>query len=475
MKKNRQTITSILFLSYFLSGILLVSCNSNSAKGKLILTRVPSFHNLNFVTGNNWRFPEQAQLVLLENEKSGTEPKVLTPGFWSAAYPDVSYDGKFLLFAGKLKKDDPWGIWELDLANLKTRAVISAGGNCADPVYLPGNRLVFTRSADKDSLRSISPVFTCNIDGTDIRRITFNPAAYFALNVLNDGRILTAAREIFPDTCRQESIAMRPDGTKADIFYLPGQSSTLCSRQRETTDGRIVFAESLNGSGEDGSLISVNYSRPLHTMTNLSSGISGNFISVFPAVSGKMYVCYRRSSTESYGLYEFDRLTRSLGQSLYDNREYNIVDAVVADAHTRPRKLPSEVDMHVKTGLLLCQDINMMNPSETGKSKNKATSIELLGLDRSLGIVKAEQDGSFYLKPLCDTPFRIQTLDENGKVVGGPCSWIYLRPNERRGCVGCHEDPELSPENRIPFSVKKNPVIVPVHINKVKEKKVDLE
>jgi hypothetical protein len=41
--------------------------------------------------------------------------------------------------------------------------------------------------------------------------------------------------------------------------------------------------------------------------------------------------------------------------------------------------------------------------------------------------------------------------------------------------VGCHEDPELSPENRIPLSVRKNAVIVPVHIDKVKEKKVDLE
>jgi len=41
--------------------------------------------------------------------------------------------------------------------------------------------------------------------------------------------------------------------------------------------------------------------------------------------------------------------------------------------------------------------------------------------------------------------------------------------------VGCHEDNELVPENRVPLSVKKPPVIIPVHIEKIKEKTVELE
>jgi len=92
-----------------------------------------------------------------------------------------------------------------------------------------------------------------------------------------------------------------------------------------------------------------------------------------------------------------------------------------------------------------------------------------------MGTINVEKDGSFYLKVMADTPFRIQTIDEKGKVLNGPCGWIWLRPNERRGCVGCHEDPELVPDNKVPFSVKKAPVNVPVHINKVVEKKISLE
>jgi len=125
----------------------------------------------------------------------------------------------------------------------------------------------------------------------------------------------------------------------------------------------------------------------------------------------------------------------------------------------------------------MCQDINFEVGSINDKEGKgpKVTRIELLGIDKSLGIVNAEEDGSFYLKPIADTPFRIRKLDKDGKVVGETCTWIYLRPNERRGCVGCHEDPEITPENRIPLSVKKKPVIVPVHIDNIKEKKVDLE
>jgi hypothetical protein len=98
-----------------------------------------------------------------------------------------------------------------------------------------------------------------------------------------------------------------------------------------------------------------------------------------------------------------------------------------------------------------------------------------MGIDSSLGVVQVEEDGSFYLKVMADKPFRIQTIDKNGHVLQGPCGWIWLRPNERRGCVGCHEDHEMVPENRVPLAVKILPVTIPVHISNVVEKKVSLE
>jgi hypothetical protein len=187
-------------------------------------------------------------------------------------------------------------------------------------------------------------------------------------------------------------------------------------------------------------------------------------------------VSYRPSDADRYALYEFDPENKILGKVIYKNADYNILEAVAIGKHDIPKKLPSEVDMGVRTGLLLCQDINVFEmQSMSNSSFPKASKIEVLGIDSTLGVVQVERDGSFYLKVMADTPFQIQTLDENDRVLHGPCGWIWLRPNERRGCVGCHEDPELAPDNRLCLAVKKPPVIIPVHISEVKEKEVSLE
>jgi hypothetical protein len=469
---NKLLLSAILALPFF----VLASCSKNPPEGKLIITLAPaSAETANFVDGTVWRLAEGARLASIDRNEPSKGIKILTESFSSACSPDISYDGKSMLFSGKLKKEDPWSIWEMNLSNLKFRKISPEGNNCADPVYLPANRFAFSMAVQKDSLLAGHSLYTGNLDGTNIQRITFNPASFLASNTLADGRIISSGRRIYPDTGAQRLMVMRPDGTKAELFYMPGNNGTVCSRIRETADGKVVFIESSKGTGDDGNLVSVNYSRPLHSYKNLSAGIQGNIISVLPEKPGNYLVCYRKSSTDRYALCEFDAAKNTLIQTVFEDKELNIIDAVADAVHTRPRKLPSEVDMKVKTGLLMCQDINFLDPSDKSANKIKASKIELLGIGKSLGIVDVEADGSFYIKPIADTPFRIQTLDEKGKVINGPGSWLYLRPNERRGCVGCHEDMETTPENRLALAIAKKPVIVPVHIVKIKEKKVDLE
>jgi hypothetical protein len=45
-------------------------------------------------------------------------------------------------------------------------------------------------------------------------------------------------------------------------------------------------------------------------------------------------------------------------------------------------------------------------------------------------------------------PLQLQVLDENGLALKS-CVWTWTRPHFNQGCVGCHEDPELTPENRV--------------------------
>jgi Hydrazine synthase alpha subunit middle domain len=460
------------------SGIFFSSCKGKSMDGMIIITRAAGKEqNLNYVTGDSWRYIHQAQIVALDPDKPGSAVKVLTADYYSARSPEISYDGKYMLFAAQQKQNDPWQIWEMNLQDLKARQVTSSKENCIDPAYLPGRRLVFSKLTVSDSLKTGHSLYNCNLNGSDIRRITFNPHTYFASSVLKDGRVLTISRQLYPDHGYPEFMILRPDGTKSEMFYKGIEGSTLSSCGWETINGKIVFIESDTSRKEGGDIISINYNRPLHSRVNLTSETKGDFHAVFPLQSGRLLVSYRPTEADRYALYEFDPENKVLGQAVYNNTEYDALEVVVVGKHDRSKKLPSEVDVGVKTGLLLCQDINVLNtlPAGIAYAFPKASKIEVLGIDSALGEVQVEEDGSIYLKVMADKPFQIQTIDKNGHVLHGPCGWIWLRPNERRGCVGCHEDPEMVPGNRIPLAVKKSPINIPVHINKVVEKKVSLE
>ena len=48
----------------------------------------------------------------------------------------------------------------------------------------------------------------------------------------------------------------------------------------------------------------------------------------------------------------------------------------------------------------------------------------------------------------------LQTLDERGLALR-TCGWIWVKPKETRGCIGCHEDPERIPENQYVLALQR--------------------
>lgn len=460
-----------------LSGILLSSCSEEIREGSVIFTQITTNNQTdNNLTADSWRYKMQTRIAYINPDNPDKTFKVLTSGFYSALSPRMSFDGKFLLFAGQKSQNDNWQIWQMNLKNFKINQVTSEKENCTDPAYLPGGRIVFTRLESFDSTESVQPLFTCNIDGSDLRKITYNPYIYSSSNVLNDGRILTITRQIYPEQKKALMIVLRPDGTKAELFYDNPAGSNVSGPGMETSDGKIIFIEYEKTGITAGDLISISYNRPLHSRVNYSSNLKGSFQSAALLKTGKLLVSYRQSESENYSLFEFDTETKTLGERIFNSVEYDAVEPVITEKRNRPKKLPSEVDMGVKTGLLLCQDINFTGRiSEEKALVGVADRIEIIGVDSSLGIVQAEKDGSLYLKVIADTPFRIRTLDEKGNTLNETCDWIYIRPNERRGCVGCHENHELVPENKLPLAVKMAPSLIPVHKAKLKEKVIELE
>lgn len=476
MNRFRTRIILIASVVIGFSIILLTSCNK-SHEGMIIITQVSGkLQDINYVNGNSWRYIPQCRISAFDPAHPERSFKVLTTDFYSARSPEVSCDGKHLLFSGQLKDNDPWQIWEMDLGSLKTKRITSTQNNCTDPAYLPLGGVVYSENLPDDSLKSGHSLYTGNIDGSDMKRITFNPHTYFASTVLMDGRILSVSRKVYPKNGNALLMVMRPDGTKFGLFYRGPEGRTIASRAWETPGKDILFIESDENNPEKDKIISVNYNNPFDSRKDLTAGINGSFHSLFPEPSGKLLVTYRKSGDERYALYEYDPEAMKLGKLLYNSTDFDILEAVEVNVHDRPRKMPSEVHMDIKTGLIVCQDANLLDPADSFDKQTlpSASEIEIIGIDSALGVFQPEPDGSFYLRIKADKPFRIRSVDSKGKVIQ-TCDWLWLRPNERRGCVGCHENPELVPENMIPMAVKKSPIGIPMHINNIKEIMIDTE
>ena len=220
------------------------------------------------------------------------------------------------------------------------RQITNSKENCTDPVYLPAGRLLFSKFAANDSLKGGHALFTCNSDGKNLNRITFNPGTYLESNILMDGRILTVGQQIYPAITEPGFMIIRPDGTKADMFYKATKGSFIASQGVETGRGNIVFIESDNAKNGKGHLTSVSYNRPLHSKINLSSALDGDFHFVASTVSSGLIVAYRKSDTERYALYEFDQDKKTLGKKIYGDPGYDVLEAVETGTHEKPKKTP---------------------------------------------------------------------------------------------------------------------------------------
>jgi mono/diheme cytochrome c family protein len=67
---------------------------------------------------------------------------------------------------------------------------------------------------------------------------------------------------------------------------------------------------------------------------------------------------------------------------------------------------------------------------------------------RILGEVPVAGDGSYQAQVPANTPVQLQLLDADGLAVR-TSTWLWVRNHAAQGCVGCHEDPERTPPNRM--------------------------
>jgi hypothetical protein len=201
---------------------------------------------------------------LIVREKSSASAQehnvtsVITQGNGDASDPEVSYDGKKIVFALRCPTSNTsqingvaactgrWNIWEYDMTNglangTLRRITSSTTDDDADPYYLPGGAgFVFTsnrqekarpnqalgqsyKALDEYEREAVMNLHTMDANGGNIRQISFNQSHDRNPVVRPNGDIMFSRWEHVGDRNRFAVFRSKPDGT--DMFVLYGAQS----------------------------------------------------------------------------------------------------------------------------------------------------------------------------------------------------------------------------------------------------------
>ncbi|UCE58643.1 MAG: hypothetical protein JSU63_14510 [Phycisphaerales bacterium] len=429
----------------------------------------------------------------------------LTSGFVAAGRPDLSFDATRVLFVGRRKATDLIDVWEMNVDGTGLRKVTDHAGDCVEAIYLSTiytidakgpSRLIAYCSRDPNTGRGA--LYTCRADGTDNRQITYNPYGVFSPYMLSDSRLLYSTWSRTDGTAKERRSAddvalytVHIDG--ADVFPFSGvhESPAVRSMPCETTDGWITYVESDMGALDPGgALFAVKRTRSLRTRRLVADASSGRYYSPSPLPDGRLLASYKPAGSGSYGVYVLEAKDPQTKRKLLDTPEWHEIDAVAVLPRLEPAGRSSVVDLRTETAELYCLDAYMSDTAagkqiERGQIGKLRVIQALTGVDVNggtvsgapitskestprtvaeivLGEVPVERDGSFYLRVPASTPLRLETLDQRGRVLQAMKNWIWVMPDGQRGCIGCHEDRELTPPNRHVLALRKRPRMVGV-------------
>ena len=407
------------------------------------------------------RFPFGSRLVRLRLGAEGTAPSLvipLTPQFFAAADPQVSSNGRKLLFAGQTQRNATWQIWEMPVEDGSPRQVTRCSGDCVQPMYLPAGEIAYTTLRGSNPART-SEVQVCRDDGSDAHPITFGPGRYEVEAVLRSGRLLLSAE--WPLEYSREPGPLRtlylvdPDGSGLMLLRQNDTARTIRSGAVELADGTILFMQTNAANASEEGLASIRLGA-LHAKAIEPAHFGYASVN---ASGDQTLLVSRRASGHRFDLYQLSLNSSGREQLLYHDAHASSVQAVPITTH--PVALAYRTILHTdsKSGRIICLDAYASKDFVSGRLPDQIVRVRaLLKLDHGeqiLGEAPVERDGSFYATVPADLPIRLQLIGAHGKVLKQQRSWMWVRTGEDRGCVGCHESQALAPENRSPMTLQR--------------------
>ncbi len=316
-------------------------------------------------------------------------------------------------------------------------------------------------------------LYSVRFDGSGLRRLTYGMSASYDPFQMQDGRILFSnwqrSQLEHGVLGRIDLFAVHLDGTDYAAFSGT-QGLRIKHMACATSKGAVVFVESRrlawDGAGNIGVL---NLRRNLHSYRAITAPADGLFHSPSPLPDGSILVSRRSADGGAHAIYRLD-LESGSRTLVFSQAGYHSIQAVVLAERPEPDGHSSVVEDDQNWSKLYCLSVYENDLKREWMPPGTARRIRVIeGLPRSagafpdgpgatadslsgmiqkrlLGDLELDDDGSFHVLAPPNTPIQLQAVDRDGMALR-TSAWIWAKNKENRGCIGCHEDGERTPEN----------------------------
>jgi formylglycine-generating enzyme required for sulfatase activity len=422
----------------------------------------------------------------------------------------LHFDGSRFLFT--MPNEHDWQVHEVQVAGTGLRQVtpdIRPGIGNYDACYLPDGDVLFTSTLCMSSVPCVAGgahvANLCRLNSVTgkVRQLCFDQEHNWCPRVMPNGTVLYQRWE-YTDTPHSNTrllMTMNPDGTNQREFYgsnsywpaaffyatpIPGTASQVIGvssgHHGDHRVGELYILDPALGRREDQGVVRQIPANP--TTPSGKGKIYDHMLNVWPRflhpcpLSAKYYlVACQPSPKHPWGIYLVD---------VFDNftllKECNgamMFEPLALVQRPVPPVIPHKVKPERRDSIIYIADIYAGGglrgiPRGTVKALRVSTYVYsyhgvggllgVIGADgpwdvrRVLGTVAVNSDGSAKFRVPANTPISVQPLDGKGQALALMRSWMTPMPGEVLSCVGCHEDPGMSPPVQGSIAFTQEPV-----------------
>ena len=352
--------------------------------------------------------------------------------------PDVSYDGRRVLFAWKKSdREDDYHLYELDLASRSVRQ-LTRGLGVADyeGAYLPDGDLIFNSTRCVQIVdcwwTEVSNLYRCDGDGRFLRRLTFDQVHDNYPTVTADGRILYTRWEyndrgqVYP----QPLLQMNPYGTNQCDFYggnswfpttilhargVPGTQkvAAIATGHHSRQTGKLILIDPARGRQENAGVQLIAPVRPTPAVKVDAFGQTGELFQYpYPLSETEYLVTWHPVGWRwaegpfgpRFGIYWMT--SRGARERLVDDPRLPCNQSVPVRPRSTQRRRPSLVDYRQTAGTFYVQDV-YAGPGLAGVARGTVKTLRVVALDYRVAGIGSNRNGGPGGAALISTPVAI--------------------------------------------------------------------